>query len=241
MRHHLLAAAALSGLALSACSVGRAENAGPSVSRNYQVGGFTGLEVAGPFDVKVITGKAVSVSARGPEKLLDATAVEVKDGRLVIRPQRKGWFGGMSWGSHEPAVFTVTVPALDSAEVAGSGDIDIDRVSGERFRGGIAGSGNLRLPQVAVQDFAVEIAGSGGVEARGQTRTAKYEIAGSGDVDASGLTAVEAAAEIAGSGNIKARVTGTARASIMGSGDIEISGGAKCTSSKQGSGSINCS
>lgn len=241
MRYHLLAAAAVSGLALSACSESRAESGGPAISRNYQVGGFTGLEVAGPFDVKVVTGKAVSVSARGPQKLLDATEVAVKDGRLVIKPQRKGWFGGMSFGSHEPAVFTITVPSLDSAEVAGSGDIDIDRVSGERFRGGIAGSGNLRLPQVAVQDLSLEIAGSGGVEARGQARTAKYEIAGSGDVDASGLTATEASAEIAGSGNIRARATGTARASIMGSGDIDISGGAKCTSSKQGSGSINCS
>ena len=39
----------------------------------------------------------------------------------------------------------------------------------------------------------------------------------------------------------RARVTGEASATIMGSGDIVISGGARCRTSKQGSGSIRCS
>jgi hypothetical protein len=243
MRHHLLVAAATSALiGLSACSEGRAESAGPAVSRNYQVAGFTQIEVAGPFDVKVTTGKAVSVSASAPQKLLDQTEVLVKDGKLLIRPAKKNWLAGMtSWSSREPSVFTITVPSLEAAAIAGSGDIDIDRVAGERFTGEIAGSGSLRLPQVAVRELGLSIAGSGEIMAAGRAQRASYEIAGSGDMDASRLNAVDAEAEIAGSGDIKAHATGTARASIAGSGDIAISGGARCTSSKNGSGSIRCS
>lgn len=243
MRQHLfVAATAASILALSGCSVGRAESAGPAVSRNYQVDGFTGLEVAGPFDVKVVTGKAVAVSARGPQNLLDETEAVVEDGKLLIRPKKKNWLGGMSWsGSREPAVFTVSVPSLDSAAVAGSGDIDVDRVSGDRFKGEIAGSGNMRLATVAVQELGLSIAGSGEMTAAGQARRATYEIAGSGDLDASRLRATDAEAEIAGSGNIKAMVTGNAKARIAGSGDIAITGGARCQSSKDGSGNISCS
>ena len=243
MRQPLLLAAtsALSALALSACSVGRAESAGPSVSRTYDVGAFTGLEVAGPFDVKVTTGKAVSVAATGPQKLLDETEVVVKDGKLLIRPKKKNWFGGMNWSSDEPSTFTISVPSLDQAAVAGSGDIDIDRVSGERFKGSIAGSGNLRLPAVAVQELGLSIAGSGELTAAGQAQRANYNIAGSGDLDASGVRAVDAEAKIAGSGNIKAQATGTARANIAGSGDIAITGGARCETRKNGSGDIRCS
>ena len=242
MRHHLLVATAvISTAVLAACSEGRAESGGPAVSRNYQVGGFTGIEVAGPFDVKVTTGKAVSVAASGPQKLLDETEVSVKDGKLLIRPRKKGWFGAMNWSSREPSTFTISVPTLDSVEVAGSGDIDVDRVSGDRFRGAIAGSGNLRLPQVAVRDLGLAIAGSGGIVVAGQAQQASFEIAGSGDVDASGLKATDAEAEIAGSGNIRAQVTGNAKASIAGSGDIDIRGGARCQSSKAGSGEIRCS
>ncbi|GAA3997958.1 head GIN domain-containing protein [Sphingomonas humi] len=241
MRHHLLAAAALSALSLTACSEGHAESAGPAVSRTYQVANFSGIEVSGPFDVKVATGKAISVAARGPQKLLDETEVTVEGGKLVIRPKRKGWFGGMNWGSNDPAVFNVTVPSLESVAVAGSGDVDVDRIAGERFRGNVAGSGDLRLPQVAVTDLGLSIAGSGGIKAAGQAQQARYEIAGSGDVDASGLRSTDASADIAGSGSIRAQVTGTAKASIAGSGDIDIRGGARCQSSKHGSGDIRCS
>ena len=95
---------ATSILALSACSQGRAESAGPTVSRNWQVGGFTALEVSGPYDVKVVTGKAVSVSASGPQKLLDETEVVVDDGKLRIRPKKKNWMGGMSWSSRDNSI-----------------------------------------------------------------------------------------------------------------------------------------
>lgn len=239
MRRNLVAVSAVL-LVAAGCSESQAQSGGPTVSRAFQVGNFTGLEVMGPFNVQVTTGKPVAVTAQGPRKLVESMVVEVRDGKLVIRPRKKGWFGGMMSGSGGANV-SVSVPALTAVEVAGSGDIDVDRVAGERFSGAIAGSGNIRLPQVAVQELALEIAGSGEMRAAGQARQARYEIAGSGDLDASGLTAAEAQAEIAGSGNIRARVTGNARASIAGSGDIEISGGARCQTSKAGNGNIRCS
>jgi flagellar basal body rod protein FlgF len=99
----------------------------------------------------------------------------------------------------------------------------------------------LRVGRLAVRDLDLGIAGSGEVSVAGQAQRAKYGIAGSGDLDASGLRAVDAEAEIAGSGNIRAQVTGNAKATIAGSGDIAITGGARCTSSKNGSGNIRCS
>jgi hypothetical protein len=242
MRHHLLVASAVAAVAaISACSESRAEASSSTISRNYPVGGFTGIEVAGPFDVKVATGKAVSVAASGPQRLLDETEVLVKDGKLMIRPKKKGWFGGMGWSSRQPTVFTVSVPALTSAALAGSGDLDIDRVSGERFTGAVSGSGDLRLAQVAVRELRISLAGSGDITAAGQAQKASVTLAGSGDIDMSRLRAADAEAQLAGSGNIRAMVTGTAKASVAGSGDIDISGGARCQSSKRGSGDIRCS
>jgi hypothetical protein len=227
-------------LAATGCTEGRAEN-GPPVSRNFEVTNFSALEVAGPFDVAVSTGKAPSVRVEGPRKLVEAMEVQVRGDRLEIRSGRRNWFGGMSWNDGSKARVTVTVPALRAAAVAGSGDISVDRVTGDRFSGEIAGSGDIDLAQVAVGELAVDIAGSGSARARGQAKRASYSIAGSGGVDAAELTAVDADAEIAGSGSIRARATGTARASIAGSGDIDITGGARCEQSKNGSGNIRCS
>jgi hypothetical protein len=232
-----LAAAA----ALGACNSARGEDAGPVVERDYQVGNFDRLELAGAYDVTVRTGAAPSVHARGNEKLLEQLVVEVRGGALNIHPEKRN---GFHWGSFQrgKVALTVTVPALRGAEIAGSGDIRIDRVAGDRFEGGIAGSGDLTVDRIEVQNLKLGIAGSGGARAgAGRAVNAQYEIAGSGGIDAKGVAAETAKVSIAGSGDVSAQASKTAEVSIMGSGDVEISGGAKCTISKAGSGNVRCS
>jgi hypothetical protein len=227
--------------ALAGCQFQADEGTGPTVSRNYQGGNFQQIEVAGPYDVEVRTGTNPSVSAEGSEKLLARTVVEVKGDKLVIHPENsRGWFH-FGWSTHGKANFTVTVPQLSGATIAGSGDIRVDRVAGDRFEGTVAGSGGIQVGNMDVQNLKLAIAGSGGVKGSGKARNAVYDIAGSGGIDGSGITAEQAKISIAGSGDVKAHATGTADVSIMGSGDVDVTGGAKCSISKAGSGDVRCS
>lgn len=227
-------------IALAAAGCHRAadaedRNAGPKVDRTYQVGNFSKIEVAGPYDVKVVTGGAPGVSAHGGENLLNETEVVVDGDELKIRPKKhKGWH----W-SNGTAQFTVNVGALRAATIAGSGGITVDKISGD-FDADVAGSGDLRLPSVAGGKVKLAIAGSGDLMAAGTADNVDISIAGSGDVDAKGLVSRTAAVSIAGSGGVAAHATQTADVSIMGSGDVDLSGGAKCSVSKMGSGSVHC-
>lgn len=230
--------------ALCACNVHHSDNedAGPAVARNYQVGNFDKIEVAGPYDVQVRTGANPSVSANGPQKLLEKTTVEVKDGKLIIHPLRKhSWFNFGSWSTHGKATLMVTAPQITGATIAGSGDLRIDKVEADDFKGTVAGSGDLDIGTLDVQDLKVDIAGSGSIKGTGKAVSAKYEIAGSGDVDAAQLQSQDIKVSIAGSGSIRAHATGTADVDIMGNGDVDISGGAKCKINKAGSGDVRCS
>jgi hypothetical protein len=232
----------LAATALTACQAHGAENAGAVVSRNYQVGNFSAVEVAGPYDVEVRTGANPSVAARGSEKLLEHTVVEVRDGKLVIRPENNHNFFHWGWGNHGKASFTVTVPQLNGATIAGSGDIRVDKVAGPGFEGTVAGSGGIDVASLNVQQLKLSIAGSGGVKAgAGTAQSADYDIAGSGDIDAGAIQSQTLKVSIAGSGGVKAHASGTADVSIMGSGDVDVSGGAKCSISKAGSGNVRCS
>jgi hypothetical protein len=227
--------------AVSGCGRIHPEDGGAAVARNYQVGNFQQIEVAGPYDVDVKTGANAAVSARGSEKLLERTVVEVKGDKLVIRPEHQGWFH-VGWSSHGKARFTVTVPQLSGATIAGSGDIHIDRVAGNNFDGVVAGSGGIDVGALDVQTLKLSIAGSGAAKAgTGKAQSAKYEIAGSGDLDARAVQTQSVDVSIAGSGSVRAHASGTAKVSIMGSGDVDVAGGAKCSVSKAGSGSVNCS
>lgn len=242
MRKSIAAAAVIAAsAATSACGQAHSESAGPTVSRNYQVGNFQQIEVAGPYDVTVRTGGQPGVSARGSQNLLEKTVVEVKGDKLLIHPQeRHGFHWG--WSSHGKADFTVTVPQLSGATIAGSGDIHVDHVRGDQFKGEVAGSGGLDVATVEVGSLKLSIAGSGSAKAgAGKAQSASYDIGGSGDIDAGAVQTTDAKVSIAGSGSVKAHSSGTADVSIMGSGDVDVSGGAKCSVSKAGSGDVSCS
>lgn len=240
MRKSVVAAIAASA-ALAGCHA-RAEDAGATVSRNYQVGNFQQIEVSGPYEVNVRTGSNASVSAQGGENLLGRTEVQVQGDKLVIKPEHHGGWFNFGWSSHSKATFTVTVPQLSGATVAGSGDIHVDRVAGQSFDGTVAGSGGLDVGAMDVQSLRLRIGGSGGLNAgTGKAQSADYSIGGSGDIDAKGVQTQSAKVAIAGSGSVKANATGSADVSIVGSGDVEVTGGAKCSINKQGSGDVRCS
>jgi hypothetical protein len=241
MRKSIAAALVAASTATGACGQMHNEGAGPTVSRNYQVGGFQQIEVSGPYEVSVRTGANPAVSAQGSQNLLERTVVEVKDGKLLIHPQERHGFR-WGWSSHGKADFTVSVPQLSGATIAGSGDIHVDHVRGDQFKGSVAGSGGLNVDTVEVGSLKMSIAGSGSAKAAaGKAKTASYDIGGSGDIDAAGVQADQAKVSIAGSGSVKAHATGTADVNIMGSGDVDVSGGAKCSISKAGSGDVRCS
>ena len=240
MRTIILIAAAAS-LGLGACGNSSAETPGPTVQRDYKVGAFDKIEVAGPFDVTVTTGGQPSVHASGPSNLIDKMEVTVEGGVLKIRPEKRSKMFGWNFGSKGKATVAVSVPMLSEAAIAGSGGIAIDKISGTNFKGKIAGSGDLRLAAVEARDVELSIAGSGGVTAAGKATRVTYEIAGSGNIDAKGLVAETAEVSIAGSGNVGANATGTAAVEMLGSGNVSMTGGAKCTVDKHGSGEVSCS
>ena len=230
-------------LPLIACSAnaetGEAAKArGNGPSRDYDVAGFSTVSLRGADDIEVRVGPSYSVRAQGPADELDKLDI-LRDGDTlkVGRKQSSGW----GWSqSKTPVKIFVTLPRLAGASVAGSGNMSVDRVEGERFRGSIAGSGNLSLGAVRVDEAALSVAGSGDLTGAGEARRLRLDIAGSGDIDARQLTAAEANISIAGSGNARTVVNGPARVSIAGSGDVELGGRPQCTTSRVGSGEVRC-
>lgn len=221
------------------CSEARSENGGPDVSRSFQVGEFDRIELAGAYDTTVRTGSAPSVNARGAQEAIDDLQVEVRNGTLVISQKKRS---GFNWRTRGKLELTVTVPNLRAAELAGAGDIRIDRVSGDSFEGQIRGAGDLRIERVEVGSLKLAIAGAGNATAgSGTARSVDYSIAGAGDIQAQGVSSETAAVSVKGAGGVRAQATKTASVSIMGAGDVDLTGGAKCTISKMGPGDVRCS
>lgn len=230
-------------LALAACGAKAQDHkdgaSGQAGRRDFQVGAFDRVELAGSQNVIVKVGGAPSAYAEGDTGLLERLEVKVENGVLSIGQKKGKWSFGRS-RDHGAVTVHVSVPSLRGAEVAGSGDLKIDTVQGDDFAASIAGSGDLQVASLRAKTASFSIAGSGGVSAAGSAESADFEIAGSGDVRASGLEARRVKVSIAGSGNVQAKAMDSADVAIMGSGNADISGTAKCSVSKMGSGSVRC-
>lgn len=193
-------------LPLIACSAGNAETGeaaearGTGPARTYDVAGFTGVELRGSDDVDVRVGPAFSVRAQGPSDELDRLEIRRDGDTLRIGRKRGNW----GWSKGQGVKVFVTMPRISVAAVAGSGDMAVDRVDGDRFEGAVAGSGNLALGAIRADAAELSIAGSGDLTGAGRVRKLEMNIAGSGDIDARQLTAAEASVSIAGSGNARA-------------------------------------
>src|SRR5687767_11100932 len=155
-------------LALAACGANAQDKdsgaSGQSGRRDFQVGTFDRVELAGSQNVIVKVGGTPSAYAEGDTGLLERLEVKVENGVLRIGQKKGKWSFGWS-KDHGPITVHVTAPSLRGADVAGSGDMKIDNVQGDQFAAGIAGSGELEVGSLRAKNASFSIAGSGGVSA----------------------------------------------------------------------------
>lgn len=231
-------------LALAACNVAAdAQNNhgdGRVSQRSFDVGAFEGVALGGSHDVVVSVGGPVSVRAQGDAEIIDKLDIRVDGGTLKIGTKK-----GVNWSSgfmrnRAPVTVYVTAPRLAAATVAGSGDMRIDRVEGERFKGAVAGSGDLHIGEVRVRQAEFSVAGSGDISAAGTASNVSAAVRGSGDVKLAGLNSRQAAVSVMGSGDVHANASDTATVSVTGSGNVTVDGDARCSVSTRGSGDVRC-
>jgi hypothetical protein len=217
---------------LAACGVG-AVTTGPAETRTFAVGAFDAVSLQGSDDVKVVTGATASVVASGPRDILDRLEIRVEGTTLKIGRKTENWSSGYS--ENAEVRITVTTPGIKAAALSGSGDMSVDRASGDAFNGSVSGSGDLDLRDIRVGHADLNLAGSGDVRVAGATKYVALSVAGSGDIDGSQFASDAVDVSASGSGGITMAATTRAKIASSGSGDVLIKGTANCAISKSGS------
>jgi hypothetical protein len=226
---------------LAGCDAANSEsrNRGPDGTRSFALSGFESVSLEGSDNVRVVRGPAISVTATGPQAVLDLLNIRVENNTLKI--DRKS--GRTNWlrGDYRGATITVTMPAISAAAVAGSGDMTVDRADGPAFVAAVEGSGNLRVAAIAVKRAALSAEGSGNLIISGAANDATMAAEGSGNIDARGLFSQRATIAVEGSGDINATVRERATIAVEGSGNVDVKGTDNCAIVKDGSGEARCS
>ncbi len=210
---------------------------GNLVTDNRDLGDYDEINVAGSFDIFLVSGKEGKLKVEAENNLLEYIITEVKGDKLKIYTRE-----GYNLNTSRNKSITITIPFEDISKVsmAGSGDIiSKDAIEADVFTCSVAGSGDMVL-DIKAKEINGSLAGSGDLTLTGKTQKVSLKVAGSGDIDASDLNSVDAEASVAGSGDISLNCDGgNLKASVAGSGDIQYSGKPNDINKKVvGSGSI---
>jgi len=206
--------------------------------RQFQVGAFQAIDLAGTPDVIVAVGSAPSVRAEGPRDALAQLDILVEDGTLKIGPRREGWFSHGHDLGH--VIVHVTVPSLNAASLTGTGDMRIDQAQASAFTAAVTGTGDLEIGTLRARQASFSITGTGSVRAAGNADHARISLTGSGDVRLDDLQTGDASVSLLGTGDVSLRASGAVTGSIMGTGDVNVRGTTRCTVSKMGPGDLHC-
>ena len=222
---------------LSACNADFNINSSsgvPLAELDYEGATPTGISLAGPDRVIVTSGDTLTIDVDGDPEVTEMLRFDLDDDTLGIG--RDG-----NWRQKGTATIRVTMPTPTRLSLAGSGEIELDRLgAGENADISIAGSGKSRVARIDADVLDISVAGSGSLTAAGRVETLDLSIAGSGDLDMREVEVGNADIAIASSGDAVFASDGTVDASIMGSGDVEVIGNARCEVSSMGSGEVRC-
>jgi hypothetical protein len=207
-------------------------------TQDRHLSGFSGVSVAGSFDVYITQGSTESVKVEADDEVIDDIITEVKDGVLKIYNKNKiglNW----SWGNKKRIVH-VTAKDVKSVRLSGSGDVYFkDGLRTRDLALSVSGSGDI-TGRVNVTNLTSSVVGSGDITVSGRAESSTAKVSGSGDFRGKDLITTTSIVRVVGSGDASINASQKVDASVSGSGDIRYTGGAtQVSTSKAGSGGIH--
>lgn len=207
--------------------------------RRYTVTDFDRIQVEGPFDVVLKTGKAPSARASGSNGAIERVSIKVEGRTLKVRPNRSAW-GGFPGEGTGPVAIEITGHRLRGASVTGSGSLAIDKAEAMRFDLALSGSGRISVANLSADNLVLGLAGAGRMSVAGKAKELKGTVQGSGDLDAGALRVEGAELRSDTSGKVALHANRSSTIVATGSGDTIVTGEAACTVKALGSGRVRC-
>jgi hypothetical protein len=154
--------AAMALAAMSNMQASNIVNDDATISKEYNLTGFSGLRTNHAVKVHYTQGNTYSIKAEGSERQLERLKLEVKDGLLEVSDKQKD-----KKGSNEKQMLTlyITSPDMNRLENKGVLNFDTDKLKTDDFH--LVSSGVLRLDaqQISCQEATCELKGVSNLDA----------------------------------------------------------------------------
>jgi len=193
---------------------------GRLTSESRVVGLFRAVNLKSGATVYVSIADSQTVRVEADENVIGKITTHVHDGVLTI-----GTVPGVCSNGSMPMTVYVTLPALRSIDLDGSGKVSVaGRVAGDSLRLAMTGSGVLDVEAETAVALETIISGSGIIMLRGTAGLHSVRLDGSGIVNAFDLPAARTSVRLGGSGIVRVMVREELHVALSGSGLVEYQG-----------------
>lgn len=223
----------LPGLFVAVVALFHSASAGAAGREVREVAAFTEISLANSATVVVTQGSPQKVEVEGSAEDLSLLETTVNSGKLRI-----GIKSGLSNPNLGKTTVYITVPAINSLGVSGSGALRAGSIQTSNLRLAVSGSGRLEVSTVQAAELHSTVSGSGTLSVAGTSPVHSVSISGSGTIKAAELRSENCQVNISGSGNCRLNVTGSLDASLHGSGNVYVTGNPTINSKTAGSGRV---
>ncbi|HRZ77670.1 MAG TPA: head GIN domain-containing protein, partial [Bacteroidales bacterium] len=205
----------LAVLLLQSCDGGHCIRGNRDLTSEYRsVEPYSGLQSEGSWDVVMHYDTIHYVLIEAESNLLPYISTQVKGNDLIVKTRDHRCIN-----NRLPITIHVYTPELERASLEGSGNINIEQLSGNDAFLLISGSGDIQA-DIQASDLTARISGSGEMVLEGSCDYSEMEISGSGNIRAYNLVQGTCFATISGSGDMYLNVTTLLDVRILGSGDV---------------------
>lgn len=208
---------------------------GEVITETRTTGAYNSISLAMSATVYYSPDTVYSLRINGQENILHQIVIEVEGNQLVIRVKT-----GVILGSHDPVQVYITSPYVSGLDISGSGDIFTDKTwTVNDLSANISGSGSINIGSVDAGHISAKISGSGSIKAAsGKAVNEDLKISGSGTIDLRSVLAETVYSTTSGSGDTYVHATSLLDVTISGSGNTWYYGTPVINTHISGSGNI---
>jgi hypothetical protein len=210
------------------------QDSGPAVTREFEVGSITRIQLKGGGIVKLVQGEANALVVEAPQSIMDQLQAKVEDDKLIIGYKDST----IAFTTNRDVIFTITFKDLEEFVLDGGAEIKADKLDLDTLVVDLNGGAKLDFPDFKANYLKLSLDGGGAVSISGQVGQEEVKLAGAGAYLTPGLQSNVAMVQLDGAGVVEVWVKESLDARLNGLGQISYWGNPQVKQTIAGLGQI---
>lgn len=220
-------------LLMAGCGVGLVVGSGNAVTEEREISGVESVVLSFVGDLRITQGDEEKLVITADDNVLPLITTEVKNGTLTI-----GSKSTLGIPVINDLHYDLTVRDLNSLQLSGAGNAEMDGLKTGNLAVGVSGAGSLSIKNLQADRVNANLSGVGNLALAGKADRQTIELSGAGSYSGEDLETGSTDVALSGLGGATVWATGSLNATISGAGNVEYYGNPEVTSQVSGLGNV---